>query len=134
MSLKKFISSNKFIIKPKQKKIKKEEYTKNCSDSKKTAMDNTIEINKRFGMPIYIPLIALVCCFLLSSRRDKKIYIYNKYIYFFIGVLILASAEIIVRYSGNSWIHSVLFYLIPAGMFPIFYFILIRSFKYENLS
>ena len=115
-------------------KIKKGEYTKNCSDSKKTAMDNTIEINKRFGMPIYIPLIALVCCFLLSSRRDKKIYIYNKYIYFFIGVLILASAEIIVRYSGNSWIHSVLYYLIPAGMFPIFYFILIRSFKYENLS
>ena len=30
------------------------------------------EINKRFGMPFFIPLIALIPCFLLSSRRDEK--------------------------------------------------------------
>jgi len=96
-------------------------------------MDNRIEINKRFGMPIFIPLLSLVCSFLLSSRRDKKTYSYNKYIYFAIGFTILALAEIIVRYSGISWTHTFFYYLFPLGMIPLFYFILIRKFKYENL-
>jgi len=55
----------------------------NCNPTKKTRMDTKIEINKRFGMPFYIPLLALICCFLLESRRDRKIYNFNKYIYFF---------------------------------------------------
>ena len=106
----------------------------NCDDSKKSLMDTKIEFNKRFGMPIYIPLIALISCFLLTSRRDKKIFYFNKHIYFFIGFLILALAEVIVRYSGTSWNHTLVYYLIPLGMAPLFYFALIRTFKYENLS
>ena len=58
----------------------------------------------------------------------------NKYIYFFISFLILALAEIIVRYSGLSWNHTIIYYFIPIGMIPLFYFALIRTFKYENLS
>jgi len=97
-------------------------------------MDNRIEINKRFGMPIFIPLLSLVCSFLLSSRRDKKNYSYNKYIYFATGFIILAIAEIMVRYSGISWTHTSFYYLFPLSMIPLFYFTLIRKFKYENLS
>ena len=106
----------------------------NCDDSKKSLMDTKIEFNKRFGMPIYIPLISLICCFLLTSRKDKKMYYLNKYIYFFIGFLILALAEIIVRYSGASWNNTFIYYLIPIGASPLFYFALLRTFKYENLS
>jgi len=105
----------------------------NCNNTKKSFMDTKIEINKRFGMPIYIPLIALVCSFLLFSRKDKKIYNYNKYIYFFISFVILALSEIIVRYSGVSWTHTAIYYSVPLVMIPIFYLILIRQFKYENL-
>ena len=106
----------------------------NCDDTKKSMMDNKIEFNKRFGMPIYIPFISLICCFLLASRKDKKMFSYNKYIYFFIGFVILALAEIIVRYSGNSWNHTLFYYLIPLAIGPLFYLILIRTFKYENLT
>ena len=106
----------------------------NCDDSKKSMMDTKIEINKRFGMPIYIPLISLISCFLLTSRKDKKMFYLNKYIYFFIGVLILVLAEIIVRYSGISWNHTIIYYLLPIGTAPLFYLALIRAFKYENLS
>ena len=105
----------------------------NCNPTKKTRMDTKIEINKRFGMPCYIPLLALICCFLLESRRDRKIHNLNKYIYFFVGVIILVMAEISVRYSGTSWNHTALYYLIPAGIIPLLYFALIRKFKYENL-
>ena len=106
----------------------------NCSQNKKSLMDNKIEINKRFGMPIFIPLISLVCSFLLSSRKDKKIYNYNKYIYFFTGFIILSLSEIIVRYSGISWTHTFVYYLLPLIMLPIFYITLIKKFKYENLN
>ena len=105
----------------------------NCNPTKKTRMDTKIEINKRFGMPFYIPLLALICCFLLESRRDRKIYNLNKYIYFFVGFIILVAAEISVRYSGISWNHTAMYYLIPAGIMPLLYFVLIRKFKYENL-
>ena len=105
----------------------------NCNPTKKTRMDTKIEINKRFGMPFYIPLLALICCFLLDSRRDRKIYNLNKYICFFVGFIILVAAEISVRYSGISWDHTAMYYLIPAGVIPLLYFILIRKFKYENL-
>jgi len=106
----------------------------NCNLDKKSLMDTKIEFNKRFGTPIYIPLISLLCSFLLTSRRDEKIYNYKKYIYFFIGFIILAFAEIIVRYSGISWTHSAFYYLLPVVMAPLFYLILTRTFKYENLS
>ena len=96
-------------------------------------MNIRIEINKRFGMPLLIPLISLVCSFLLSSRKDKNIYNYNKYIYFLVGFAFLALSEIIVRYSGTSWIHSAFYYLFPIAMIPLFYFTLIQKFKYENL-
>ena len=106
----------------------------NCSGSKKSMMDTKIEINKRFGMPMYIPLISLISCFLLTSRKDTKMFYLNKYIYFFVGVLILILAEIIVRYSGISWNHTIIYYLLPIGTAPLFYLALIRAFKYENLS
>jgi len=105
----------------------------NCNPTKKTRMNTKIEINKRFGMPFYIPLLSLVCCFLLESRRDKKMRNFNKYIYFFVGFVILVAAEISVRYSGISWNHTAMYYLIPAGIMPLLYLTLIRKFKYENL-
>ena len=113
-----------------QNKVKKH----NCDYSKKSLKDTKIEINKRLGMPIYILLIALVSCFLLTTGKVKNIFFFNKYIYFFIGFLILALAEMIVRYSGTSWNHTLIYYLIPVIMSPLIYFALIRTFKYENLS
>jgi len=106
----------------------------NCNPTAKTRMDTKIEINKRLGMPLFIPLIALIACFILSSRKDKKMFIYNKYIYSFASVLILALAEITVRYSGASWNYTAIYYLIPFVMIPSMYFILVRKFKYENFD
>ena len=105
----------------------------NCNETKRGKMDVRIELNKRFGMPFFIPVIALVCSFLLTSRKDKKSYKYNKYIYFFISFVILTIAEITVRYSGNSWSHTAAYYLTPIIIIPLFYFTLFKKFKYENL-
>ena len=110
-------------------------YPKNlCERYSENFTDTKIEINKRFGMPFFIPLIGLVCCFLFMSRKDKKISEFKKYIYFFIGFVFLMTGEITVRYSGISWNHTFIYYLIPLSMLPIFYFFLIKTIKYENLT
>ena len=114
--------------------LKKNNYIHNCDDSKKFNKDIKIEINKRFGMPFFIPLIALVACFLLSSNRDKKIYYSYKYIFFLIGFVFLIISEISVRYSGISMKHTILYYAMPTILLPFIYLLLIRIFKYENLN
>jgi len=105
-----------------------------CQRYSSNLVDTKIEINKRFGIPIFIPLIALTCCFVLASRKDKKYSVYNKYIYFIIGLFVVITSEIAVRYSGISLQHSFLYYLLPTILFPIFYLTLIRTFKHENLN
>ena len=85
-------------------------------------------------MPLFIPLLGLITCFLLYSRKEKKIFPFYKYIYFAIGFVILVSSEITVRYSGISLQHSLLYYLIPICLLPIVYLLLVRTFKYENLT
>ena len=106
----------------------------NCGRQAKNIRDTKAEINRRFGMPIFIPLIALITCFLLRSRKEGKISGLYKYIYFFIGFTIIVGSEITVRYSGISLNVTLLYYLIPIALLPIVYLFLIRTFKYENLS
>jgi len=101
----------------------------NCSTNNKNI---TIELNRRFGMPLYIPILALISCFLLSSRKEHKMNNYYKYIYFLIGFFILMFAEISIRYSGLEN-YRLLYYLLPILSIPIIYLFLLKNFKYENI-
>ena len=106
----------------------------NCEKNIKNIRDSKIELNRRFGMPFFIPLIALITCFLLASRKDKKNLSWNKYIYFAIGFVVLVCSEITVRYSGSSIFYIFLYYFIPIALLPLVYLTLLRKFKYENLN
>ena len=106
----------------------------NCDQRKKSQMDIKIETNKRFGMPFFIPLIALISCFMLSSRKDKKFIFFDKYFAFLFGFIVLVSSEIFLRYSGISLNNTLAYFLVPVFLLPIFYLFLIRKFKYENLN
>ena len=105
----------------------------NCGKHKNEIKNAKIEINKRFGMPIFLPLISLIVCYLLTSRKEEKLSNTYKYLCFFIGFMILICSEITVRYSGISLKYTIIYYLIPIGLLPLVYLFLIRKFKYENL-
>ena len=50
----------------------------------KTRIDDVAaELNRRFGMPLYIPLISIIICYLLSSRKESKYSFLQGYIVFF---------------------------------------------------
>ena len=103
-----------------------------CTKNSPAFINSKIEINKRLGMPIFLPLVALLICFLLSNIKKKNSYL-NKYILFFITLSFLIGSEITVRYSGLSSLHTFTYYLIPIGTLPLIYLLLIKKFKYENL-
>ena len=91
------------------------------------------ELNRRFGMPLYIPLLSLLSSFLLVSREENKGKGWYKYFYFGLAFAILITAEILVRYSGKSLTHGLFYYLLPLLFVPVVYIELIRRFYYENL-
>ena len=104
----------------------------NCPDNDMNK--NIIEtLSRRFGMPIYVPLVAFICCFLLTSNREYRFNNQRKYFFFFLGFLILILAEILVRYSGFSNLNTMLYFFIPILLIPIFYLILLRSFINEKI-
>ena len=103
----------------------------NCA--KKSRLDALSEFNRRFGMPLYIPYVAMLCSFLLIGRSDSKRKYLYKYFYVGIAFITLIMAEILVRYSGKSLTYSMAYYLIPILSMPILYFILFRKFYFENL-
>ncbi len=103
----------------------------NCA--KKSRLDAMSEFNRRFGMPLYIPYVAVLCSFLLIGRSDSKRKHLYKYFYFGIAFITLVMAEILVRYSGKSFAYSITYYLIPILSMPILYLMLFRKFYFENL-
>ena len=99
----------------------------NCPrDHKKN--DVLSEINRRLGMPLYIPVITLIVCFLLNPRNENKFKNYFKYFYALVAFLILVVAEILVKYSGKSFNNSLIYYLTPFLLIPLIYLEIIRNF------
>ena len=94
----------------------------------------TETVSRRIGMPMYIPLTTLICCFLIVSRKETTINFFGKYIFFFIGFLILVLAEILVRYSGFSDLNTLIYFLFPIIFTPLIYLLLINRLKFEKAS
>ena len=104
----------------------------NCPESnlKKEVIET---LSRRFGMPIYIPVISLICSFLLIFSKGKKIKFYKKYIYFTIGFFLLVVAEILVRYAGFTSLNTFLYFLLPLLLAPLIYLILINKLNIEKI-
>jgi lipopolysaccharide export system permease protein len=96
--------------------------------------DITAELNRRLGMPLYIPFISIIICYLLSSRKESKYFSFQKYIVFIAAFIVLVLAEILVRYSGQSVFNSIIYYSLPLSLILLNYLYLIRIFKFENLG
>jgi lipopolysaccharide export system permease protein len=96
---------------------------------------NVIEIlARRVGMPLYIPMVSLICCFLLINIKENKYRQFTKYFNFGLGFLILVLAEILVRYSGFSKLNTFVYFLIPLISTPFIYILLIRKFAFEKIN
>ncbi len=94
----------------------------NCEEHTKKEIITIL--NRRIVLPLYIPIISLLCSFLLIKNDSKKNYFSNKFSIFFISFLILLYAELIIRYTGIYKIISILFFISPLILIPIIYTLL----------
>ena len=103
----------------------------NCK--KNTEQEITTVLNRRIILPFYVPIVALLCSFLLIKNPSRKNYFLNKYSIFLISFIILLYAELIIRYTGISKIIGGLFIFSPLIMMPIIYLTLDYKFSKEAI-
>ena len=107
-----------------------DEDIKYCQENTKKEIATVL--NRRIVLPFYIPIIALLCSFLLIKTQKGKNYFLNKYSIFILSFLVLLYAELIIRYTGISKTINILFTVTPAILIPIIYFLLIFNMSKES--
>ena len=75
------------------------------------------ELLKRIFLPLYLPLLALVACFLILKSKDNHEYTNLKFKLFLIGIIFLIISEVSIRYAGLNNKYNLIFILIPITLF-----------------
>lgn len=88
------------------------------------------ELLKRFIKPLYIPLIAIMCCFIIISSKDKVNFKKNNYFIFLLIFLVLLFSEALVRYFSETFLHFFIYLFIPLLSFTLSYVFFFMRVKY----
>lgn len=110
-----FLNTSKKILNPK---------IENCS---KKNLDNIYqELYKRFIIPLYIPLLALLPFFLILSSKENSNYLRLKVLTFFMGLFFIIFSEttlkMISEFPLNNLLISMIPFLILTILYGIFFF------------
>ena len=126
------ICLNKYFNKDLTFNSKQKNYiSHNCS---KDTLDNLFqELYKRFITPLYIPILILICLFLIIFPKENKLYKKSRYLIFGTGIFIIILSEIISRFVTDNLINNLNIFIIPICIFIIL-FILFRIFIKKNIG
>ena len=100
-----------------------------CNEDFKKEILSTL--NRRIIIPFYIPVLSLICSFLLI--KSKKDYFKNLGIFIF-SFIILLFTELAVRYTGINIFVLYTFVLTPFLLLIILYSFLIYKFSNESIK
>ena len=84
-------------------------------------------LSRRLGMPLYIPLIAVISSFLLIYQKERKNNFLSKYIIFSFAFIILILTEILLKYTGYSSINFTLYFFFPVIFLIVIYAVLFKK-------
>ena len=88
-------------------------------------------LNRRLSLPLYIPVISLLCSLLIM--KSKKIY-YKKSIIFSYCFVLLVIIELCIKYTGLNYITQIIFLIIPFILSVFLYIFLNGTFSKEYKS
>ena len=105
----------------------------NClySDNKKEVVQT---LSRRIGVPLYVPLIAVIASFLLIYKKEEKFNYLKKYFVFTFAFLILVFSEILVKFTGFSLAGAIIYFLAPFVLFVVFYLLLVKNILSERTA
>lgn len=85
------------------------------------------EIHKRIIKPLFIPLVAFLCCFLLYTNNEKINLTKLKIFIFSISTILIIFIEILIGLSTKNDLFQTFFYMLPP-IGTIFTFYLLKNF------
>ena len=88
-------------------------------------------LNRRVIIPLYIPVLALICSLLLIKTRKKY---FNNFFIFSYGFMTILFTELAVRYTGINNIILFIFILLPFLLLVTLYFYLNYKFSRESFA
>jgi lipopolysaccharide export LptBFGC system permease protein LptF len=88
-------------------------------------------LNRRLSLPLYIPVISLLCSLLIM--KSKKIY-YKKSIIFSYCFVLLVIIELCIKYTGLNYITQIVFLIVPFILSLFLYIFLSGAFSKEYKS
>ena len=107
--------------------VKNDNRSEICKDDVKKEILPTL--NRRIVLPLYIPVLSLVCSLMLIKTKSKFL---NKISIFIYSFLLLIVTEMTVRYTGINYPTRVLFITSPFFLFTLIYTYM--YFKFSNES
>ena len=97
--------------------------------------NNTIfEIHKRIFKPLFIPIIALLCCFILYGNNEKFNLVKLRFTVFTLTVLFIIFLEILISLSSSSTFFQYFLYSLPMCGGLVVYFLLQKFIQSEPLA
>ena len=100
-----------------------------CNNESKKEIIPTL--NRRLSLPLYIPVISLLCSLLIM--KSKKIY-YKKSVIFSYCFFLLVVIELCIKYTGLNYITQIIFLILPFILSVFLYIFLNGTFSKEYKS
>ena len=88
------------------------------------------ELFKRIYKPIFLPIITLLCCFLIIKTKNSVNFKKYNFLIFLITFLILVFSEASMRYIATSKFLTILCLVVPIIIFTVFYSIFYKLTKH----
>ncbi len=89
------------------------------------------EIYKRFIKPVYFPLLALICCFLITFSKEQSFYNFKTVKVFLYVLFTLVISEILMRYVETSLLLLLVFVFIPILIYFLINVFILSKVKYD---
>ena len=98
-----------------QEKIFKENFYLRCTPN--FYREVVQELLKRVYLPIYLPIISLIACFLLIKSKEIFNYSKLKISLFLLGVLVIVISQFSIKFASENQFAFVIFLFIPIFIF-----------------
>ena len=75
------------------------------------------ELLKRIYLPIYLPLISLIACFLIIKSKESQSYAKLQFLLFSIGIIVLLFSKLSIKFASANQVTFFTFLLLPLLIF-----------------
>ena len=107
-------------------------YSENMICKKSYLKNIKQELLKRIYLPFYLPLLALIACFLVLKSKNNHEYSNFKFKLFIIGIIFLIISEVSIRYAGLSDKNNLIFIITPIILFISMRIIFNNKLRFEK--